>query len=150
MWQQSLVQQSAASQYNVYCMFPLESITQPKRAISQPIPAKLHRGPKSTEFTWTVQLYEFDLDYSNVFFFWINSDTPEGFVSSFLNITKPASPSTSHSTTASVSIPTDSTNLVPLNDPPVSDTALNSASDSGISTTAKIALGVGMESGCRC
>ncbi|PLB35572.1 uncharacterized protein BDW47DRAFT_127961 [Aspergillus candidus] len=130
MWQQSLVQQSAASQYNVY--------------------SKLHRGPKSTEFTWTVQLYEFDLDYSNVFFFWINSDTPEGFVSSFLNITKPASPSTSHSTTASVSIPTDSTNLVPLNDPPVSDTALNSASDSGISTTAKIALGVGMESGCRC
>ncbi|PKY03436.1 hypothetical protein P168DRAFT_346135 [Aspergillus campestris IBT 28561] len=124
MWQQSLVQQSAASQYNVY--------------------SKLHRGPKSTNFTWTVQLYEFDFDYSNVFFFWINSDTPEGFISSFFNITKPESASTSHSTSASASTPTDSTNSVPSNEPRVSDTASKSASDSGFSTTAKIALGVGI------
>ncbi|KAA8649334.1 hypothetical protein EYZ11_011621 [Aspergillus tanneri] len=133
MWQQSLVQQSAASQGNVY--------------------SKIHASDKVTNFTWTVQLYGFDLDYSNVFFFWVNSDTPEGFPSTYFNITKPTSTQTattstsvSPSTTSSI----DSSSSVSSHPDAASqssshsDAASQSASPSGIPTTGKIALGVGI------
>ncbi|OJK02432.1 hypothetical protein ASPACDRAFT_41260 [Aspergillus aculeatus ATCC 16872] len=67
-WQQSLVQQSAASQGNIY--------------------SKIHPTDSVTNFTWPVQLYGFDLAYSNVFFLWIDPDEAGGFVSCYFNITR--------------------------------------------------------------
>ncbi|KAL4882885.1 hypothetical protein BJY04DRAFT_186241 [Aspergillus karnatakaensis] len=128
-WQQSLFQQTAASQGNVY--------------------SKIHASDKVTNFTWTVQLYGFDLDYSNVFFFWINSDTPNGFTSAYFNITRPdpateTSSSTASSTatsppnaTSSVSSPATTESFTPIPQPTVTE-------DPGLTTTAKVALGVGL------
>ncbi|KAL2870723.1 uncharacterized protein BJX67DRAFT_378054 [Aspergillus lucknowensis] len=90
--QQSLIQESAASQGNIY--------------------SKIHASDKVTNFTWVVQLYGFDLDRSNVIFLWINYDTPEGFTSAYFNITEldsaetgeytPPSPSPTSNSTASL------------------------------------------------
>ncbi|KAL4783507.1 hypothetical protein BJX76DRAFT_348501 [Aspergillus varians] len=118
-WQQSIFQQTAASQGNVY--------------------SKIHASDKVTNFTWTVQLYGFELDYSNVFYFWINSDTPNGFTSAYFNITEPDTTSTASSnTTSSSSIPaaTDSSTS------PLPQSAGNESS--GLTNTGKIALGVGL------
>ncbi|RAH74494.1 uncharacterized protein BO66DRAFT_425495 [Aspergillus aculeatinus CBS 121060] len=73
-WQQSLVQQSAASQGNIY--------------------SKIHPTDSVTNFTWPVQLYGFDLEYSNVFFLWIDPDEAGGFVSCYFNISRPTASST--------------------------------------------------------
>lgn len=122
MWQQSLVQQSAASQGNVY--------------------SKIHSTDKVTNFTWVVQLYGFDLDYSNVFFFWINSDQPDGFISSYFNITEPTSTSTS--ATSSATSTSTSTNSLESASSPSSSFSSAPSSSSGVTSTGKIALGVGI------
>ncbi|KAL4951569.1 hypothetical protein BDW69DRAFT_196366 [Aspergillus filifer] len=133
-WQQSLFQETAASQGNVY--------------------SKIHASDKVTNFTWTVQLYGFDLEYSNVFFFWINSDTPDGFTSAYFNITEP-DPSTSEDTANTTSL-TASPTATSLSNATSSvsspaDTASSTSSpqatafeDSGLTTASKIALGVGL------
>ncbi|KAL4765624.1 uncharacterized protein BDW70DRAFT_66561 [Aspergillus foveolatus] len=130
-WQQSLFQQTAASQGNVY--------------------SKIHASDKVTNFSWVVQLYGFDLNYSNVFFFWINSDTPDGFTSAYLNITEPDPTSTGTdnatlSTASSNATSTTSSNTSPvITDPSIS--SLPQAADeseTGLTTTAKVALGVGL------
>ncbi|KAL4737796.1 hypothetical protein BDV11DRAFT_190794 [Aspergillus similis] len=129
-WQQSLFQQTAASQGNVY--------------------SKIHASDKVTNFSWVVQLYGFDLDYSNVFFFWINSDTPDGFISAYFNITEPdpTSKDTDNatlSTASSNATSTSSTSSPVITDP--SNSSLPQAADDsepGLTATAKVALGVGL------
>ncbi|KAL4936343.1 hypothetical protein BDV06DRAFT_233512 [Aspergillus oleicola] len=128
-WQQSLFQETAASQGNVY--------------------SKIHASDKVTNFTWTVQLYGFDLDYSNVFFFWINSDTPEGFTSAYFNITEPdpsTSKDTANATTSTASSNATSSSSSPVDtDPSTSPVPQATAEeDPGLAKTAKIALGVGL------
>ncbi|KAJ5357939.1 hypothetical protein N7541_005097 [Penicillium brevicompactum] len=134
-WQQSLVEQSASSKGNIF--------------------AKIHESDKITNFTWTVQLYGFDLDYSNVFFIWINPDGPGGFVSSYFNITEPTKTTSS---TASISSATATTASNFTADPVTSDSpstktasppSTTADSDttneaSALTMTSKIALGVGV------
>ncbi|BCS25420.1 uncharacterized protein APUU_50131A [Aspergillus puulaauensis] len=122
-WQQSIIQESAASQGNVY--------------------SKIHSSDKVSNFTWTVQLYGFDLDYSNVFFFWINSDTPEGFTSAYFNISEPDATSTTDGTaTHSPSSITNTTSSISSST--ASDTPPTTPPSSEQTTTSKIALGVGI------
>ncbi|OJI82655.1 hypothetical protein ASPTUDRAFT_43937 [Aspergillus tubingensis CBS 134.48] len=126
-WQQSLVQQSAASQGNIY--------------------SKIHSTDQVTNFTWVVQLYGFDLDYSNVFFLWINPDGPDGFVSCYFNITKPTATSTTSSLTESATS-TQSQNAT--SSPSITSnisaqpTASASSDAAQLTTTGQIALGVGI------
>ncbi|KAJ5225268.1 hypothetical protein N7468_006493 [Penicillium chermesinum] len=130
-WQESLVQQSAASQGNIY--------------------SKIHASDDVSNFTWNVQLYGFDLSYSNVFFIWLNPDGPDGFVSTYFNITKP----TKSATTTVVPTPTSPHGLNLASPPPSSLTPSPSSSPSSslssstssspeMTTTSKIALGVGL------
>ncbi|KAI2865007.1 hypothetical protein CBS63078_11074 [Aspergillus niger] len=126
-WQESLVQQSAASQGNIY--------------------SKIHSTDQVTNFTWVVQLYGFDLNYSNVFFMWINSDDPDGIVSSYFNITKPTATSTTSSSTESDTSTksldtTPSPSITPSTD---AQPTMSASSDAAqLTTTGQIALGVGI------
>ncbi|CAI7669147.1 unnamed protein product [Penicillium bialowiezense] len=134
-WQQSLVEQSAASKGNIF--------------------SKIHDSDQITNFTWTVQLYGFDLDYSNIFFIWVNPDGPGGFVSSYFNITEPKKTATS---TASIFSATATTGSKFTADPvtsgsPSTKTASSSSATAAADTsnespaltmTSKIALGVGV------
>ncbi|KAL3435742.1 hypothetical protein BDV09DRAFT_184747 [Aspergillus tetrazonus] len=112
---------------------------------------KIHASDRVTNFSWVVQLYGFELDYSNIFFFWINSDTPEGFTSAYFNITEPDPTSTGTgyatlSTASSNATSTTSSNTSPvITDPSIS--SLPQAADEsepGLTTTAIGALGVGL------
>ncbi|KAK2761270.1 hypothetical protein FQN54_001792 [Arachnomyces sp. PD_36] len=129
-WQESLVQVGAASQGNVY--------------------EKIHQSDKVTNITWTVQLYGFDLNYSNVFFFWMNPDGPNSFVSSYFNITEPTADTDTDTSTSTKVEATglDSPPTTSVSDSntssPSSDTPPSNSSSSGLSTTAKIALGIGL------
>lgn len=80
-----------------------------------------HAGKAATDedqssFTWTVNLYEFDVDWSNVFFFWIfngsesdqgNMDVPN-VSSAYFNITADDPPTVSSSTSSSTTSTTSS------------------------------------------
>jgi hypothetical protein len=88
-----------------------------------------------SNFTWTVQLYSFDLDYSPTFLFWVNYGGSVDFTSAYFNITRKSSTETTSSTLAPSSSPTgpnDQQTTSPTDQP------------TGLSTTAKIALGVGI------
>ncbi|PWY78259.1 hypothetical protein BO70DRAFT_430175 [Aspergillus heteromorphus CBS 117.55] len=146
MWQESLVEESAASQGNIY--------------------SKIHSTDQVTNFTWVVQLYGFTLDYSNVFFLWINSDDPDGFVSCYFNITEPTTTTTTTTTSKTdATASSTSTKLLELASPSATSTITNAAatqsatttstssSSSGgrssggmiaLTTTGQIALGVGI------
>ncbi|KAF9893917.1 hypothetical protein FE257_008888 [Aspergillus nanangensis] len=136
LWQQSLVEQAAISQVNIF--------------------TKIHASDKINNFTWVVQTYAYDLDYSNVFFLWINADKPDGFISSYFNITSPSSPPPSKTTNATVSATPSATDLPDPKNPTTSsspsttEAANSSSTDSastGLTTTSKIALGVGIGGG---
>ncbi|KGO68442.1 hypothetical protein PITC_070670 [Penicillium italicum] len=129
-WQQDLVETGASSQGNIF--------------------SKIHSIDQVSNFTWVVQLYGFNLSYSNVFFLWVNPDEKSGFVSTYFNITEPASTtstaSSSTSTSASASTKTQDTTTTPssLSSPspsPSSDSA--SAQTSELTMTGKIAIGIG-------
>ncbi|OQD77057.1 hypothetical protein PENDEC_c003G06630 [Penicillium decumbens] len=123
-WQQSLIQQSAASQGNIY--------------------SKIHASDKVTHFTWTVQLLGFDLSYSNEFFLWVNPDGPDGFVSTYFNITEPTTTTATATVATATSINTHNLAL------PVSSASTSAVSSSvptpswRLTTTSKIALAVGI------
>ncbi|CRL18851.1 unnamed protein product [Penicillium camemberti] len=126
-WQQSLVETGAASQGNIY--------------------SKIHSSDKVTNFTWVVQVYGFDLSYSNEFFLWVNPDEKGGFVSTYFNITEPTSTTstTSSSTSTSTSMKTLNAATTPSS-PSSSSSSSSSDSDSQTSEltlTGKIAIGVG-------
>ncbi|KAJ5948560.1 hypothetical protein N7454_001867 [Penicillium verhagenii] len=102
-----------------------------------------------TNFTWTVQLLGFDLSYSNEFFLWVNPDGPDGFISTYFNITEPTTTTTTATTATATSINTYnlatpvSTASASATDP-VPKSSASSASSVGLTTTSKIALGVGV------
>ncbi|KAJ5704842.1 hypothetical protein N7536_000531 [Penicillium majusculum] len=128
-WQQSLVETGAASQGNIY--------------------SKIHSSDKVTNFTWVVQVYGFDLSYSNEFFLWVNPDEKGGFVSTYFNITEPTSTTstTSSSTSTSASASTKTLNAAATPSSP-SSASPSSSSDSDsqsseLTLTGKIAIGVG-------
>ncbi|KAJ9303772.1 hypothetical protein DTO271D3_7453 [Paecilomyces variotii] len=134
-WQQSLVEQGASSQGNVY--------------------SKIHSYDQVSNFTWVVQLYDFDFSYSNVFFFWVNPDTPTGFVSAYFNITKPVSastisnaptiPPTTIASTETLKTATASfTPTAPAVQSASASASASPVSSSGIASSGKIALGVGL------
>ncbi|KAI0386203.1 hypothetical protein F5Y04DRAFT_275811 [Hypomontagnella monticulosa] len=70
------------------------------------------QGGSVTEFDWSVQIYQFDLQTSNVFFLWVmpsNPDDTSSFTSHYFNILKEATSSTSSSTTTTSSTTSGST-----------------------------------------
>ncbi|KAL4804625.1 hypothetical protein BDV18DRAFT_26484 [Aspergillus unguis] len=133
-WQQSLSDRTATSQGIVY--------------------SKIHASDNITSFTWVVQRYAFDLNTSNIFFFWVNADTPGGFTSAYFNITQADSDSDSSETDSDT---TESPSSNPsLSAPTPTDTGPASASPTGeiisdygngLTTTAKVAIGIGVSFG---
>ncbi|KAJ6123783.1 hypothetical protein N7471_011100 [Penicillium samsonianum] len=127
-WQQSLVETGAASQGNIF--------------------SKIHSTDQVTNFTWVVQVYGFDLSYSNVFFLWINPDEKGGFVSTYFNVTKPtsttstASLSTSASTSPSTNMPGTANKPSPSSSSSFPESA--SPQTSELTMTGKIAIGIGI------
>ncbi|KAK3294030.1 uncharacterized protein B0H64DRAFT_433284 [Chaetomium fimeti] len=82
-----------------------------------PVIYQTNSGPANV-LDWTVQLYDFDLESSNVFFFWLKEGGPENATgpvkgqtmsSGYFNITDQPSPTTTSSSSSSSS--TVSTNL---------------------------------------
>ncbi|RAL01402.1 uncharacterized protein BO80DRAFT_444838 [Aspergillus ibericus CBS 121593] len=123
-WQQSLVEESAASQGNIY--------------------SKIHSTDQVTNFTWVVQLYGFSLDYSNVFFLWINSDDPGGFVSTYFNITEPTTTTTSSATATATSAKALNTTSSPSTTIAAAQSTAPASSTAQLTPTEQIALGVGI------
>ncbi|KAJ5816782.1 hypothetical protein N7447_009015 [Penicillium robsamsonii] len=92
-----------------------------------------------SNFTWVVQLYSFDLDFSNKFMFWINHGGSTAFTSAYFYIARNSSTGT---TTASTLAPSpSSTNTTAPNDQQI---ASPTDQPTGLSTTAKLALGLGL------
>ncbi|KAB8229415.1 uncharacterized protein BDW43DRAFT_303158 [Aspergillus alliaceus] len=129
MWQQSISQRSGANMGNIF--------------------SQVH-NTGVTNFTWTVHTYGFSLEDSPIFFFWINTNTPEGFTSNYFNITEKAritSASTFYTATSifepkSTTSPNSSSASTTPSLP--TETSPASASEPGLDSTAKIALGVGV------
>ncbi|KAI1172450.1 hypothetical protein F4777DRAFT_561635 [Nemania sp. FL0916] len=97
-----------------------------------------------TQIDWAVQLYQFDLSDSNVFFFWLSSPSSGSFDSHYFNITARASTSTtstpSSSTTSTSSLtPTGSSTTSPT--PPIP--ATTAPASGGLSAGAQAGIGVG-------
>ncbi|KAI1304512.1 hypothetical protein F5Y03DRAFT_357612 [Xylaria venustula] len=115
-----------------------------------------------TQFDWQVQLYQFDLSASNIFFLWLtsnspnedgsdpvsvtshyfnisdNSNTPNSFSTtphSTLTVTSTQLPSTAFSTARTSTVTSPSTSI------PKTSTA--SSTPSGLSTGAKAGIGIG-------
>lgn len=112
--------------------------------------AKIHASDQVTNFTWTVQLFGFDLSYSNEFFLWVNPDGPDGFVSTYFNITEPTT-STINTATAATATSINTSNLAfpvssasALATDSVGSSSASPAPSAGLTTTSKIALGVGI------
>ncbi|KAL2002199.1 hypothetical protein VTN02DRAFT_462 [Thermoascus thermophilus] len=125
-WQQSMVQESAASGGNIF--------------------TKVHPDDRVTNFTWTVQTYGFDLNQSPIFFFWINSDTPTGFTSNYFNITRARVSTASASTATSTTSGTATNTATP---PAMTMTttkapAQTNEPETGLTPGAKVGLGVGL------
>ncbi|KAJ5372242.1 hypothetical protein N7517_004248 [Penicillium concentricum] len=100
-----------------------------------------------SNFTWTVQIYSFDLEYSNKFFFWINPKGPSGFPSAYFNIVRKSSTATATASTLAPSSPPSPT--ATPDDPETANptdpqTANPTGQSTGLSTTAKLALGLGL------
>ncbi|KAM3480094.1 hypothetical protein MY8738_005151 [Beauveria namnaoensis] len=102
----------------------------------------------SKGFDWVVQLYEFDLDYSNKFFFWLfqgeysnqgQPDKAKHMVSGYFIISK-ASPSTSSSSAGATPTPSATSQETPAPTPTPSNSK-------GISTGAKTSIAVGAVGG---
>ncbi|KAE8349226.1 hypothetical protein BDV28DRAFT_152082 [Aspergillus coremiiformis] len=148
MWQQSLSQESGSMMANIFCTFRSASVPSRGRELTMKPKSEAQVEDKGvTNFTWMVQTYGFGLEHSPIFFFWINANTPKGFTSNYFNITDKArttsasifhtASSTSNPTTTSLSSTTSSPpTLTPQTPPP--------PSESGLDSTAKIALGVGI------
>ncbi|KXG45786.1 uncharacterized protein PGRI_046420 [Penicillium griseofulvum] len=103
--------------------------------------AQINEKDRVSNFTWTVQLYSFDLDYSPTFLFWVNYGGSVDFTSAYFNITRKSSTESTESTE------TTSLTRAPSSSPTSSsDQQTISPTDqpTGLSMTAKIALGVGI------
>ncbi|KAK2757555.1 hypothetical protein FQN54_004524 [Arachnomyces sp. PD_36] len=122
-WQQSLTEDSASKDGNIY--------------------SKTQENEEVFSFDWAVQLYSFDLSKSNVFFFWVNPDGGDGFTSTFFNITD--SPSTSTTAGSDGSSPTDAADdSTTSGNPSVRPDSSSQNSSDELDSSGKIALGVGI------
>ncbi|KAJ5520512.1 hypothetical protein N7463_000965 [Penicillium fimorum] len=92
-----------------------------------------------SNFTWTVQLYGFDLDFSNRFIFWVNHGGSDAFTSAYFYIVRNSSTGTTTASTLAPSLSATST-TAPSDQP----TAGPTDQPTGLSTTAKLALGLGL------
>ncbi|PWY91896.1 hypothetical protein BO94DRAFT_583813 [Aspergillus sclerotioniger CBS 115572] len=128
-WQHDLYGVGASSKGNIY--------------------SKIHSTDQISNFTWVVQLYGFDLDHSNVFFFWINPGVP-GSPISFFNITRPTTTTTSITITSPTASPTTTKTSVTVSSSSVTDTVAQSTPSSSrdtaqpTTTTGQVALGIGI------
>ncbi|EEP80267.1 predicted protein [Uncinocarpus reesii 1704] len=106
-------------------------------------------------FTWTVQLYDFDLSFSNVFFFWFNRGAREHFISRYFNITRDDSILSTRSTATTMSTATTSVPSSLPSSPDASATATtpietadatpsSEPQSDGLTTNSKVGLGVGV------
>ncbi|KAK5677557.1 hypothetical protein LTS10_010129 [Elasticomyces elasticus] len=96
-------------------------------------------------FDWTVQLYGTSLDFSPVYFLWINPGDTYGFSCQYFNITLPVTTTSTTSSTTSMSatsIPsTASTTSTIL---PVAASSSSPPSPTANTTVLKVGLGVGL------
>ncbi|KAI0817245.1 hypothetical protein GGR55DRAFT_619560 [Xylaria sp. FL0064] len=118
-----------------------------------------------TQFDWQVQLYQFDLSASNVFFLWLTSNSlnddgsdPMSVTSHYFNISDnsetPGSSTTPRSTRAALSTQLSSTSLSPSSASrtptavspmsTTSETSTISPTAGGLSTGAQAGIGVGV------
>ena len=114
-------------------------------AMVQDLSKLLVDAPVPTNFEWVVQPYEFDLEKSDLFFFWVNHGGETTFVSTYFNITDDGSSTSvsppSPTSTASTANTASATSASSADD----DASSPSSSDSSSSSsTAKVALGVGL------
>ncbi|KAH6628328.1 hypothetical protein F5144DRAFT_578676 [Chaetomium tenue] len=117
-----------------------------------PVIYQAKTGPADV-LDWTVQLYDFDLETSNVFFFWLKEGGPENATgritgrtmsSGYFNITDQPSPTTTSSSSSSSSTgPSMSTDLTTAL-PSTSSTATQSALDQGEPTPSSRVPGDGI------
>lgn len=113
-----------------------------------------HEG-SAKNFTWTVQTYGRDLDFSHIFFFWAGRGDENNFTSNYFNISseKPPAQTTSVQTSAQTTptpTPTQTTPpIIPTPEPssPQPDDNDPEPEKSGLSTSTKIGLGVGLSVG---
>ncbi|OAA38492.1 hypothetical protein BBO_07130 [Beauveria brongniartii RCEF 3172] len=107
----------------------------------------------SKSFDWVVQLYGFDLDYSDKFFFWLfqgdysnqgHPDQAKHMVSGYFIISK-ASPSTASSSASATPTPTATSQQTTATSQETSTSAPSNSK--GISTGAKASIAVGAVGG---
>jgi hypothetical protein len=93
-----------------------------------------------TSFVWKVQLYQFDLSVSNLFFFWVNIYQPDAAASTYFNI---ANTNQSESSSATATTLPSSTRTI---QPPTSSSLPPAPNGTSIDTRGilGIALGIGM------
>jgi hypothetical protein len=102
-----------------------------------PVTAVSSIGDSPTSFVWTVQLYQFDLSVSNVFFFWVNIYSPDAAASAYFNIINNQSGSSSATTISTLGSATASASSSSL--PPASN-----GISIGVKESVGIALGIGI------
>ncbi|EFR03129.1 hypothetical protein MGYG_06123 [Nannizzia gypsea CBS 118893] len=100
-------------------------------------------------FTWTVQTYGHDLEFSNVFFFWAGRDNENQFTSNYFNISneKPPTQTTTPTIPITITIPAPTTSLTPTSTSPQPDNNGPEQEKPGLATSTKIGLGVGLSVG---
>ncbi|KAM3554227.1 hypothetical protein ARSEF4850_006545 [Beauveria asiatica] len=138
--------------YKNYTIALWQQLPQGRGAILGPALYVTTDGGGSKSFDWVVQLYGFDLDYSDKFFLWLfqgdysnqgHPDQAKHMVSGYFIISK-ASPSTSSS--ASATLPPTATSQQTTSTSQETSTSAPSKTN-GISTGAKASIAVGAVGG---
>lgn len=153
LWQQSLTEGSAGLGPIVYRelqIFSLISLCY-KARVTNICRTETTNGP-GRQFDWLVQTYDFNLDESNVFFFWLfpgdasmqGNQSMASMPSAYFNITREAvsagpseAATTSGSSPAATSDPSTPTSTTPQPD------STSSKNSNGLSTASKAGIGVG-------
>jgi len=87
-----------------------------------------------TFFIWTVQSYDFNLAYSNTFFFWVNPGLEDQASSRYFYLAANQSSSTTSTATSKTSASTTQPAI----------TLYSSSASSGLSSSVKVGIGVGV------
>ncbi|KAJ8128455.1 hypothetical protein O1611_g5179 [Lasiodiplodia mahajangana] len=102
-------------------------------------------GGAVTQFDWIVQAYQFDLSYSDMFFFWLTSNDKsesQSVTSHYFNITQVDAPASSPTISPSPSTTPNATNI-PSTSSPTSSSQSGHQTSSGLSAGAQAGIGVG-------
>ncbi|KAJ5937360.1 hypothetical protein N7454_004660 [Penicillium verhagenii] len=108
-WQQSLVSEDAGGGWNIY--------------------SNVHDYDNVNNFTWTAQLYEFNLSISSVFLLWAHTDQVGSFVSTFFIIAEPSTAVATAATTVATA---------------GSGGAVTQSTRTGLTTGERIGIGAGV------